>query len=348
MKTGFARLLEDIDRQDRARLEAKLPSWTGVSVTVPQTVNLQQCSGESAARFKASLVPQGCRVADLTGGLGADSWAFALRAAELWYNERDTVLCRAVEQNFSVLGLGNVRFNSFEIDAGSAEWMCALKEFRPDVIYLDPARRSAYGKKLFLLEDCSPDITKLLPILLDTAPMVMAKLSPMADITMLRRRLEGSLETLYVVGAEGECKELLCVLRRGAIFGGVRLVEDGRIFEDVHQEAAGSEQLLFVPSPSMTKSGLGPGLCRTAFSGKLAPFGKFYRVLEDTPFTSSNIKSLGTRYPKAEVTARGVPVSSEELRNKMKTKPGGSVHIFACQPEGERRLLVCQKVTLPE
>jgi hypothetical protein len=80
----------------------------------------------------------------------------------------------------------------------------------------------------------------------------------------------------------------------------------------------------------------------------LSHFGKFYEVLEDLPFSSSVIKELGRRYPKADVTARGVPISSEELRTRLKAAPGGSVHIFACQVDAERRLLGCQKVTLPE
>ena len=87
--------------------------------------------------------------------------------------------------------------------------------------------------------------------------------------------------------------------------------------------------LLFVPSAAMTKSGLGPGICRMGYDEGLSHFGKFYEVLEELPFSSSVIKDLGRRYPKAEVTARGVPVSSEQLRARLKAAPGGPVHIFA-------------------
>ena len=238
MSGGFAEMLRDIERRGSARLGAKLPSWAGLDIEVPSSLNFQQCSGESAARYKASLVPSGSRVADLTGGLGVDSWAFAQRASAIWYNERDVALKAAAERNFGVLGLSNVSFNSFDISPESRGWQDALKEFAPDLIYLDPARRDAAGRKVFLLEECSPDVLALMPVLLNLAPTVMVKVSPMADITMLRRRLEGMLSELHVVGADGECKELLCICG-GASFSGpmpeeaqarIVLAEDGIVY----------------------------------------------------------------------------------------------------------------------
>ena len=100
--------------------------------------------------------------------------------------------------------------------------------------------------------------------------------------------------------------------------------------------------LLFVPSAAMTKSGLGPGICRMEYDEGLSHFGKFYEVQEELPFSSSVIKDLGRRYPKAEVTARGVPVSSEQLRARLKAAPGGPVHIFALGLSSLRLILVCR------
>ena len=100
--------------------------------------------------------------------------------------------------------------------------------------------------------------------------------------------------------------------------------------------------MLFVPSAALTKSGLGPGMRLMEFDATLAHFGRFWQVIENLSFASSVLKSLGQRYPQAEVTARGVPISSDELRKKLKVKPGGDIHIFACILSGERRLLVCR------
>lgn len=96
----------------------------------------------------------------------------------------------------------------------------------------------------------------------------------------------------------------------------------------------------------MVKSGLGPGVCMMPFEEDLAHFGKFYQVLENLPFASSVIKELGKRIPRAEVSSKGLPMSSEDLRAKLRTKPGGPTHIIACSVEGERRIMVCEN--LPE
>ena len=387
MSPAFSDILRSMDEAARRKLEAKIPSWRAFQIEVPATLNFQQCSGESAARYKASLVAEGARVADLTGGLGVDSWAFSQRSSAVWYNERDAALAAAVERNFGALGVRNAEFHSYDVGLADEGWIGALGAFRPDVIYLDPARRDSAGRKVFLLEECSPDVVALMPSLLSLSPVVMVKVSPMADITMLRRRLRPWISEIHVVGAEGECKELLCVCRAGVEQDGVRilLAEDGFVFApsdtaamqpDLPPEdfaslipptpggagpsrsrghgrprspetgpagtAAGATYLLFVPSGAMVKSGLGPGISLMDYDAHLAHFGKFYEVLENLPFASSVIKTLGRRFPQADVTARGVPVSSEQLRARLRTKPGGPVHIFACSLAGERRILVCR------
>lgn len=350
MNGGFADQLRELERKRRSKLASKLPSWAEYDIEVPDSLNYQQCSSEVTARYKASLAGEGLRVADLTGGLGADAWAFSLCSQAVWYNERNPALCACVERNFASMGIKNVAFNNFEISPEATDWKQALKGFAPDLIYLDPARRDASGKKIFLLEECSPDVLSLMPLLLEMAPKVMVKVSPMADLTMLRRRLEGVLSALHVVGAEGECKEILCLCSKRPSGGAmVVLYENGHSFSGTYgpEEAPGKEKLFFLPSAALTKSGLGPEISVRAFDEELAHFGKFFRIVEDIPFSSSAIKTLGRRYPQAEVTARGVRVSSDELRRRMGLRPGGQIHIFACTIGSERRLIVCSTLTAP-
>ncbi|MCR5325594.1 MAG: class I SAM-dependent methyltransferase [Bacteroidales bacterium] len=349
MSGGFSDILRSLEERDARKLERKVPSWSGVSVEIPQSIHFQQCSGEIAARYKASLVAPGARVADMTGGLGVDSWAFSLEASAVWYNEKDAVLRDAVRRNFAALGVSNVAFNGFDISPDASSWQEVLRDFAPDVIYLDPARRDAAGRKVFLLEDCSPDVLTLLPSLLSLAPVVMVKVSPMADITMLCRRLADYLASIHVVGADSECKELLCLCRRDAAFAGVTLFEDGFIYQqsDSFSATKESDELLFVPSAAMVKAGMGPGMCLMPFSEPLSHFGRFWQVIENLPFAASEIKTLRRRYPQADVTARGVPITSDQLRSKLHVTPGGPVHIFACSLSNSRRLLICTPYNPP-
>jgi hypothetical protein len=412
-------MLRSLEEKESRKLERKVPSWAGIAVEVPQAINFQQCSGEVAARYKAAVAAgrfggpvgasgaaglsgsgglvdsaglcgsAGLRVADLTGGLGVDSWAFSLVAEAVWYNERDVRLREAVEKNFAALGVTNVVFNSFDVSELAGDWSEALRGFGPDVIYVDPARRDSAGGTLFLLEECSPDVVALLPRLLDLAPLVMIKVSPMADITMLRRRLSDYLASIHVVGSDSECKELLCLCRRDASFYGITLFEDGYVYQqsdtfvaeagvgsgtcgrpwphewegptkwEGRSEAEGSrdntcaaekesEQLLFVPSAAMVKAGMGPGMCLMPFSEPLSHFGRFWQVIENLPFSASVIKELRRRYPQADVTARGVPITSDQLRSKLHVTPGGPIHIFACSLSNSRRLLICTHYTPEE
>lgn len=76
-----------------------------------------------------------------------------------------------------------------------------------DMIYVDPARRDM-TKKVFLIEDCSPDIVKLLPSLSRIGKRLVIKLSPLFDRAEAER-IFGSSVTLRAVSVAGECKELI-------------------------------------------------------------------------------------------------------------------------------------------
>ncbi|MBR5106541.1 MAG: hypothetical protein IK098_00720 [Bacteroidales bacterium] len=141
-----------------------------------------------------------------------DTWAFAQVAGEVLYNEMQVELVRATELNFRELGLKNVRFQNQLVEPGKVAEV--LDGFRPDVIFLDPARRAEDGRKVFLIEECQPDVLGLLPELFGASRYVLLKLSPMADITMACKRLGEHVKEVHVVAAGGECKELLFLLDR--------------------------------------------------------------------------------------------------------------------------------------
>ena len=75
----------------------------------------------------------------------------------------------------------------------------------------------------------------------------------------------------------------------------------------------------------------------------LKPFGKSFRVLEAVPLNNRSIKDIGKRYPSASVTARNIPLTSDQLRKKLGVSDGGSVHIFGVHIDSQNAhyLLVC-------
>jgi len=376
----------------RRKLKDKVPEWYAVpSLVFPFRVSGEQCSSTSTARYKASVALSstngaspvlGGRIADLTGGLGVDSWAFAAVFDEVLYNEMRPELAQAATHNFRELGVNNVVVRNFALvpastlipgsDPGSPEASVSqiLGSFRPDVLFLDPARRAADGRKVFRLEDCQPDVLQLLPELLDACPRILLKLSPMADITLVCKQL-GCVKAVHVVAADGECKELLLVLEKD--WTGphtLTIVEDGAavdvpdfgpstaktypncgrrpIFWPVYRTEPGSllsepGSLLFEPGKALLKAGAFDLPCSFGLSKlgqhthlyvgeevpeALRPFGKTFRILETAPLDKRSIKSFGQKYPQAEVTARNIPLTSDQLRTKLGVRSGGDVHLF--------------------
>jgi 16S rRNA G966 N2-methylase RsmD len=360
MKNSFADILKNLASEGDARLEEKVPQWASTpGITWPSSLSVEQCSSADTARRKAESAlqiagPQG-RIADLTGGLGVDCWAFSQALGQVLYNERDTALFQAVQHNFALLGVDNVTFRNQELRPDGAASL--IGDFKPDIIFLDPARRDSAGKKVFLLEDCSPDITALEDELLAICPHIMLKLSPMADIAMVCKRL-GCVREVHVVESSGECKELLCILEKGFEGEPLTVLESGqesleflpsqeRLCSCSYPEPARQYHWLFVPGSAAMKAGAFKLLARRFGMVKLAPsthlyfcddkdpaaepFGKYWPISDVRPLNGAEMRRTGKEYPRCGVTARNIPMSSEALRKKMGSADGGRTHVFGVE-----------------
>ncbi len=305
------------------------------------------------------------RIADLTGGLGVDAWAFSEVFSEVLYNEMKPELAAAAAHNFKELGAGNVKVQCAEVKAG--EVAALLGGFHPDILFLDPARRAGDGRKVFRLEDCQPNVLELLPELLSACPKVLLKLSPMADITLVCRQL-GCVRAVHVVAAEGECKELLLVLdKEHAGPYTLTVNESGAVADIAVSETdalllAGKDCLercrwLFEPGKALLKAGAFAWPCSYGLAKlsrhthlylaerpvpELAPFGKWLEILEWKAFNKQSFKEISAKYPQAELLARNVPVGTEELRRRLKLQDGGPVRIYATKTETGNYLIICK------
>ena len=387
----FAGEVEDFDLalntlEARRKLRSKVPEWVALpQLRYPLRLSAEQCSSTQTARYKASVAALACgltpaptkmaenagtdvrndvgadkkgqkcgctcQLADLTGGLGVDSWAFSQVFDEVLYNEMRPELSDAARYNFAQLGVENIIVRNCELRPGGLADV--LGGFEPDVIFLDPARRASDGRKVFRLEDCQPDVLQLLPELLAACPRLLLKLSPMADITLVCRQLQ-NVKAVHVVAAEGECKELLLLLERG--YEGsysTTVYESGSVMEIPGRtgNAEGLRQALswdkaaclFEPGKALLKAGAFDLPCAYGLEKlgqhthlyvgetvpeELRPFGKVFEILEVTPLNNRSIKDVGKRYPSADVTARNIPISSDELRKRLGVRSGASIHIF--------------------
>ena len=338
---------------------------------------------QSVTELAEVTIPSRGKVADLTGGLGVDSWAFSEVADKVLYNEMNPALAAAARHNFKALGVTNIFIKNSEATPDSIKGI--FGDFRPDVIFLDPARRDSAGKKVFLLEDCSPDVLKMLPELFGISRFVLLKLSPMADITMAVERLDRTYEEylekasgkgwngqwvreVHVVASGGECKELLILLDREWSEGySLTCREDGKTLTFKPEEITKAKasypdstfaRIIFEPGKSLTKAGVFNAICERFGLVKLArfthlytineplsdseleqrtaplkDFGKVFYVKEILPLNKSSMKDVGKRYPHSEVSAKNIPMSSDELRTRLKVKSGDDAHIFGVRIE---------------
>lgn len=202
----------------------KIPTWAACrQLLYPVHLSMEQCSSEATARYKAQVMVrlmagaglQGsqCKLTDLTGGFGVD---FAFMAASVdgnaTYVEADGQLCLVARHNMPLLGLPQA-----EVCHDAAE--NHLEAMPPSTfIFVDPARRDAHGARTYAMADCTPDVLRLMPTLLQKARWLMLKLSPMLDITQAVAEVEAAgqarVAEVHVVATAGECKELLLVVTR--------------------------------------------------------------------------------------------------------------------------------------
>lgn len=380
----------------RKKLRKKVAEWIGkTGLVYPSILCAEQCSSSDTARYKAGIAARVIseyvrqksgkrgRIADLTGGLGVDSLAFSEVAEKVLYNEMNPELAAAARHNFRILGADNIIVSNAEATPDTIKDI--LGDFEPDIIFLDPARRDSSGKKVFLLEDCSPDVLRMLPGLFEASRFILLKLSPMADITMAAERLGKAYEDflgetsgsgwngqwireIHVVASGGECKELLILMDR-EWKGEYSLVcrEDGKTLAFTRKEAAKAiaafpestfARIIFEPGKSLTKAGVSNALCERFGLVKLArfthlytiagplsdsesekrteifkDFGKVYLVREILPLNKASLRDVGRRYPHSEVSAKNIPMSSEELRKRLKVSSGDDAHIFGARIE---------------
>lgn len=179
------------------RAKHKLPRLHEAGCIIPPRA-FEQSSSEESAGVKAI---GGGSLLDLTCGLGIDTMTFAERFDRVVALERDEVLARVVRYNLGLLGIKNV-----EVVTTSAEEYLQQCQEHFDWVFVDPDRRSAEGKKMVRMEDCSPNVLEQMPHIERIADRLGVKLSPLFDVEEARRLFPRS--EVEVVSIAGECKEL--------------------------------------------------------------------------------------------------------------------------------------------
>ncbi|MDD2488495.1 MAG: SAM-dependent methyltransferase [Bacteroidales bacterium] len=333
----------------------------------PKKINLEQTSSEQTAKYKASIFPLDSTLRDLTSGFGIDDIFFAQKLKKVYYHELDLTLAEIAEYNFQELGLTNI-----EVIKGNSLNM--LKELEPtDIIYLDPSRRDENQKKVFLLEDCQPYVVDILPKLFEKANTIALKLSPMLDIKQAIRELI-NIKEIHIISVKNECKELFIVLEKGynneIEYHCINIETNQQTNQFIFKNSQTPPQLapksqlqrgvyLFEPNSSVMKAGGYHEICEHFEVRKLAPHSHLFvseKLIEDfpgrrfiiktiLPYNNKIIKTLSTRFPKANITIRNFPQNVSEIRKRTSVKEGGEEYLFfTTNSENEKIIISCEKL----
>lgn len=342
----------------KARL--KLPSYFKALCVIP-TIGFEQCSSEKSAETK-EVGGEIC--VDLTCGLGVDSLHFSRHFKKVITVERDPVMAQIARINFE-----RMRITNIEVVNSSAEEFIENCDLKVDLIYADPDRRGAKGKKQVLLEDCSPNMLALLDKLKQISPKIMIKCSPLFDVEEAFR-LFGTHTRVEVISLAGECKEV--VIETGDHITSKELKVnaiglDKQTFnvdpEDSAQpinhpfEAQDTDQYKYLTLPDVV---LQKSRCARRFYGSQPgaiiesdnscvlspqaldrPFGKVFRIEKMDVFNPKKLKkefkSQGLR--KIEILKRNFDLSSEQICAQLGVKHGGSKQIIFTMIQNQRYVI---------
>lgn len=346
--------------QSKQKAKNKLPSWfEKENIIYPSSLSIEQTSSETTAEFKSKLI-SGETLIDLTGGFGVDDYYFAKQFKAVVHCEMNTALSEIVEHNSTVMGADNITTY-----AGDSLHTLQQLDRRFDWIYLDPARRDDSQNKVFLLEDCTPDVVNNLAQYYHYSNNIMMKTSPLLDFHNGIKALQG-VKCIHVVALKNEVKELLWILEKDYvgtisihshnINGAVVDTFEHQLEDDASSNYGIPATYLYEPNAAIMKSGAFNAVANHYQLDKLAPFSHLYTsdamvVFPGRRFTikavinyqKSQFSTL-KQFKQANITTRNFPETVAELRQKFKLKDGGSTYLFFTTLHNEEKIcIVCEK-----
>ncbi|WP_340077509.1 THUMP-like domain-containing protein [Leptobacterium sp. I13] len=332
----------------KKKSEKKLPTWFNTpKIYYPNKLAIEQTSSEITAAYKASLV-NGKSLVDLTGGFGIDSFYFAKLLKEITYLEINPELVETVSYNYQVLGVDNI-----EIIHGDGIEFLKKTSKKFDWIYLDPSRRNNVKGKVFMLQDCIPNVPGHIDLLFDKTENILIKTAPLLDISIGIKELR-CVKEIHVVAVKNEVKELLWILNSHSDSKVIKIKavniknKKRETFEFLfHKEKqagvtyAAPKKYLYEPNSAIMKTGAFNSIAKyykldklhlhshLYTSDNLISFpGRTFEIINSFPYQRKLLKSKLKTLKKANISTRNFPESVAQIRKKLNIKDGGDDYLF--------------------
>lgn len=347
----------------KKKAKSKIPTWFRTNhVIYPENISIEQCSSEATAHYKSELI-HGESLIDLTGGLGVDDYFFAQKLSEIFHCELNTELSEIVKHNYEQLKIQNItcinQDSEIFLRNSSRKW---------DWIYIDPARRDASKNKVFLLEDCSPNVITQLDEYLKYTNHILIKVAPLLDIQSGIQSLKHT-KRIHIVAVDNEVKELLWEIENNYT-GDIEIVTVNLTqhqkeyftfyWNEQKNKSCPIEQpltYLYEPNAAIMKSGGFAAIANTFNLFKLHPHshlytsdnymdfpGRVFKIVDQFPYKK---KEMETRLKDAKInlSTRNFPETVNEIKSRWKIKDGGHQYCFMTTNHlNEKIVLIGEKV----
>ena len=351
-KSPFAEVsMQELVQQIKGRkvAEKKFPFLNQENIIFPPNLNLEQASSQDTADFKKQFF-KGKKFVDLTCGFGIDAYFLSQNFEEITLIEQNTELLDIVKHNWEVLG----RKANF-INQKLEDFLKNNKE-KFDLIYLDPARRDNHNRKVFLLEDLSPNIIEIQEQLSDISTEILIKLSPLIDIQHLVSSLQ-NIYKIWIIAVKNEVKEVLVYLKKTENRPEISCINLQSSVPEFHfnlddekycqSELSFPKKYIYIPNNSVLKSGAFNLVSEKFGLRKLHQNTHIYtseekiehfpgRIFETEEINSKAIKK-GEQF---NIITKNFPLKPEEIKKKYKIKDGGNQYLIAVKSLSGNHFLV--------
>ncbi|AUC22549.1 MULTISPECIES: class I SAM-dependent methyltransferase [Polaribacter] len=328
----------------KQKSEHKLASWFSTeNIYYPPKISIEQTSSEITAAYKNNLV-SGNSIIDITGGFGVDCFYFSKKFKEVIHCEINEDLSEIVKHNYQKLQVKN-------ITTFSGDGLEYLKNHKAkfDCIYIDPSRRNDLKGKVFLLNDCLPNVPENIDFLFTKTNQILIKNSPILDITSTINELK-FVKEIHIIAVNNEVKELLFLLEKEYSDPiKIRTVNIGKkeiqTFNFNYKEAVNSEYsepltYLYEPNAAILKSGGFHEISQQLKVFKLQQHshlytsdeiidfpGRVFKIENVLSYDKKKLKKLVVEN-KANITTRNFPKTVAQIRKDTKIKDGGNTYLF--------------------
>ena len=342
--------MQELVQQIKGRkvAEKKFPFLNNDDIIFPPNLNLEQASSQDTAEYKSQFF-QGKKFIDLTCGYGIDACFLSQNFSEITLIEQNSELLEIVKHNWEVLGREANFINQ------KLEHFLENNTERFNLIYLDPARRDNNNRKVFLLEDLSPNLIEIQEQLSEISDEILIKLSPLIDLQHLVSSLQ-NISKIWIIAVKNEVKEVLVHIKKSEIEVEISCVnlqsKEGEFNfklndeKNCKSEFSEPKKYIYIPNNSVLKSGAFNLISEKFQLKKLHPNSHLYtsenlinefsgRIFEAAEINPKEIKK-GEKY---NIITKNYPLKPEEIKKKYKIKDGGENYLIFSQSQRNKHIL---------